>query len=89
MALYECKITAERSVLVGNRGLDINNTSIPEWHLRSNYWGPGMTALLKNNRIGGSELPNIIGRVRLDGFLVEFPKGCGATIVEISGQKLW
>ena len=85
---YQCKVSAEGSVLVGNAEVDVRNESSLLWDLRGNYWGPVITAAAR--KLGsGITLPNVVGKAQVDGFLTEMPKSCGATLTELAGQKLW
>jgi hypothetical protein len=86
LAAYDCKATAENSVLAGNTGLDLQNKSTPECDLRGNYWGPALTQYFAG---GGQSPPNIKGPARFEVFLPEMPKQCGASIRELGGQSLW
>jgi parallel beta-helix repeat protein len=85
---YECKLSADGSILAGNAGLDIKNESSVEWDLRGNFWGKELTKVLRT-RGPTTTLPNIAGRARLDGFLDNIPKQCGASVRTLDKRKLW
>jgi hypothetical protein len=85
---YECKLIAEGSVLAGNATIDIKNESSMEWDLRGNFWGKALTQVLRTQG-PAANLPNIAGRVRLDGFLDSVPKQCGASVRMLDKRKLW
>ena len=86
--LYECDVSAKGSILNGNATLDIKNESSMEWDLRNNFWGKALTQVLRTQGPTAS-LPNIVGRVRLDGFLDSMPKPCGASVRTLDKRKLW
>jgi hypothetical protein len=85
---YDCNVSADRSVLSGNAGIDIKNESSSEWDLQGNFWGKELTRVLRA-RGPTVALPNIIGRVRLDGFLDGVPKECGASVRTLDKRRLW
>ncbi len=85
---YECKLVAEKSVLAGNAGIDIKNESSGNWDLRGNFWGKELTKVLRA-RGPTVKLPNIVGLVRLDGFLDRVPKRCGASVRTLDKRKIW
>src|SRR6185437_6425340 len=66
LSVYDSKVVADGCFLAGNRGVDIKNESSPEWDLRGNYWGPGITALFKKSGGAVLPLPNISGKVQVD-----------------------
>ncbi|MCL2640357.1 MAG: right-handed parallel beta-helix repeat-containing protein [Phycisphaerales bacterium] len=82
-------IVMKDSVLTGNAGMDVKNSNAEaEWDLRGNFWGAALTKSLKANK-GVVSSPAIVGKVRMDEFLEERPKACGASVTSLGGQKLW
>ena len=86
--LYECIVVINGSVLTGNTDIEVKNGGDTEWDLRGNFWGASLTKSLKANN-GVVSSPSIVGKVRMDEFLEETPKECGASITSLNGQKLW
>lgn len=85
--LYTCKVEAHGCIIENNKNCNVQNGSPEDWDFSGNWWGKASTQkLIKSGDT--ANLPGILdghdkentGKVRLNEFLREPPKECGATL---------